>query len=57
MEIMVLIIFLIGYLIYKVTFQVPRDIKKLGDKIDILKLHLQEIELKLNQLDKKLDNK
>ena len=57
MVLMVLIIFFIGYLIYKVIFEIPRDIKKLGDKIYMLKLHQQEIELKLNQLDKKQDNK
>ncbi|SHJ69434.1 hypothetical protein SAMN02745975_02650 [Geosporobacter subterraneus DSM 17957] len=50
-----LIIIGIGYLIYKVAFGVPKDIKKLEDKVDLLKLHLQEIELKLNQIDKKLD--
>lgn len=52
-----LIILGIGYLIYRVAFQVPKDIKRLEDKIDMLKLHLQEIEIKLNQLDKKLDKK
>lgn len=49
-----LIILGIGYLIYKIAFRVPKDVKKLEDKIDMLKLHLQEIELKLNQIDKKV---
>jgi hypothetical protein len=52
-----LIIMGIGYLIYRIAFQVPKDIKKLEDKIDMLKLHLKEIEIKLNQVDKKLDKK
>lgn len=51
----VLIILVIIFFIYRVAFEVPKEIKKLEDKIDILKLHLQEIELKLDQLDKKLD--
>lgn len=51
----ILIILGICYLIYRVAFGVPKDIKKLEDKVDILKLHLQEIGLKLDQLDKKLD--
>ncbi|MCY6960002.1 hypothetical protein [Clostridium brassicae] len=52
-----LILLVLGYLIYKVTFEVPKDIKRIEDKIDILKLHLQEIELKLDQINKKIDNK
>lgn len=52
-----LIILGILYLIYRVAFQVPKDIKKLEDKVDMLKLYLQEVELKLNQIDNKLDNK
>ena len=47
----------IVYLIYRVAFEVPKDIKKLEEKIDKQNLHLQEIELLLNQLDKKLDKK
>ncbi|QZY56471.1 hypothetical protein [Crassaminicella profunda] len=45
------------YLIYRVAFRIPKDIKRIEDKIDMLKLHLQEIELKLNELDKKSDKK
>jgi hypothetical protein len=53
----ILIILGIVYLIYRVAFGISKDIKRLEDKNDMLKLHLQEIELKLNQLDKKLDKK
>ncbi|WMJ81887.1 hypothetical protein RBU49_06470 [Clostridium sp. MB40-C1] len=52
-----LILLVLGYFIYKVTFEVPKDIKRIEDKIDILKLYLQEIELKLDQINKKIDNK
>jgi hypothetical protein len=52
-----LIILGIIYLVYKVAFGVPKDIKKLESKVDNLQLHLKEIELKLIQLDKKLDKK
>lgn len=38
----VLIILVIIFLIYRVAFEVPKEIKKLEDKIDILKLHLQD---------------
>lgn len=51
----VLVILAMLFFIYRVAFEVPTEIKKLEDKIDILKLHLQEVELKLDQLDKKLD--
>ncbi|NLL29545.1 MAG: hypothetical protein GX258_00505 [Clostridiales bacterium] len=46
-----LIIFGVVFLSYRVT----SGIKKLEDKFDNLKLHLQEIELRLNRLDNKLD--
>lgn len=52
-----LIILGIIYLVYKVAFEVPKYIKKLEFKVDNLQLHLKEIELKLSQLDKKLDKK
>ena len=52
----IFIILGICYLIYRVTFGISKDIKKVEDKTDMLKLHLQEIELKLNQIDKKLNN-
>lgn len=41
------------YLIYKVAFGVPKDIKRLESKVDNLQLHIKEIELKLNELNKK----
>ena len=55
----ILIIIIIGilYLIYMAAFEVPKYIKKLEGKVDMLNLHLKEIELRLNQLDKKLDKK
>jgi hypothetical protein len=43
------------YLIYIVAFKVPKDIKKVEDKVDLLQLHIREIELKLNQINKKID--
>ncbi|WP_156936341.1 hypothetical protein [Clostridiisalibacter paucivorans] len=45
-----LILFGVCYLIYKVAFEIPKNINNIEDKIDILKLHLQEIELKLNKI-------
>jgi cell division protein FtsL len=45
------------YSIYQAAYVVPNDIKRIESKVDNLKLHLQEIELKLSQLDKKLDKK
>lgn len=42
---------------YKVSFGVSKDIKKLESKVDNLQLHLREIELRLNQINKKLDKK
>jgi hypothetical protein len=50
-----LILLVIGYFIYRVTFEAPKGINKLEDEIELVNLHLQEIELKLNQLDRKLD--
>lgn len=55
MEEITLILLGVGYLIYKVAFKVPKDIKKLDEKIDMLNLHLKEIEIKLSQLDEKID--
>ncbi|MCG8400781.1 MAG: hypothetical protein MJA84_04200 [Firmicutes bacterium] len=46
-----------GYLIYRVAFVIPKDIKRTEDKIDMLKLHLEEIKLTLNEINKKLDRK
>ncbi|MPN38245.1 hypothetical protein SDC9_185769 [bioreactor metagenome] len=54
---MFVIILVIIYLVYIVAFEVPKDIKKLETKVDSLHLSLKEIEIKLVQLDKKLDQK
>lgn len=40
-----------GYFIYRVAFEVPKDINKIEYEVDMVNLHLQEIELKLNQID------
>jgi cell division protein FtsL len=45
------------YLIYKAAYVVPNDIKRIESKVDNLQLHLKEIELKLSQIDKKIDKK
>ena len=47
-----LILLLCSYIIYRVAFVVPKDIRRVEEKIDMLKLHLQEIELKLNEINK-----
>jgi hypothetical protein len=51
-----IILLLIGYFIYRVAFEVPKDINKIHDEIDRVNLHLREIEIILNQIDNKLDN-
>jgi predicted nuclease with TOPRIM domain len=38
-----------------IKFEVPNYINKLEYEFDMVNLHLKEIELKLNQLDEKLD--
>lgn len=45
-----LLVLAICYLIYRIVFEVPKSIKKLEDKIDLLNLQLQKIEAKLNQI-------
>lgn len=52
-----LIILGIGYLIYRVAFEIPKDIKRTEGKIDMLSLQVKEINLKLNELNKKLEQK
>ena len=54
---MFLLVFGFCYLIYIVAIKVPKDIKKVEDKVDLLLLHIKEIELKLNQINKKMDHK
>lgn len=49
-----LIVLVILLLIYQIVFVIPKSIGKLEEKIDILKLHLQEIEIRLNEIDKKI---
>lgn len=56
MENLYIILFGIACLIYIIAIKLPRDIKKVENKVDVLQLHLKEIELKLNQINKKLDN-
>ena len=43
----VLIFFMAFYLIYIITFQIPRRIKELENKIDSLNRQLKEVNLKL----------
>lgn len=43
----VLLLLLTIYLIYIIVFQIPRNIKKMEDKIDRLSLQIKEINLKL----------
>lgn len=43
----VLIFFMAFYLIYIITFQIPRRIKELENKIDSLSRQLKEVNLKL----------
>ena len=57
MYVIILIILGITYLIYRIAFIVPRDIRRVENKVDMVKFHLQEIELRLNEISKKLDNK
>jgi hypothetical protein len=57
MELIFLTILGTGYLIYKIAFIIPRDIRSVENKVDMVKFHLQEIELRLNEISKKLDNK
>lgn len=46
-----------GYLIYKITIEIPRDIKRVEEKVDILKLHLQEISIKIDKINDERENK
>ena len=45
------------FLIYKVAFGIPNQINNLESRVDTLHLQLKEIQIKLNQMDKKLDEK
>ncbi|ARE87005.1 hypothetical protein [Clostridium formicaceticum] len=46
-----------GYLIYKVAFGIPKQVKRTEEKLDMLKLHLQEIQLDLNEISKRINDK
>ncbi|MCT4563980.1 MAG: hypothetical protein N4A68_06615 [Maledivibacter sp.] len=46
-----------GYLIYKIAIEIPRDIKRVEEKVDILKLHLQEISIKMDKINDRGGNK
>ncbi len=50
-----IVFLLVGYFIYRVAFEVPKGINKIHDEIDMVNLHLGEIEIILNQIDNKLD--
>lgn len=52
-----LILLGVGYLIYRAAFAIPKDIKRTEDKVDMLKLHIEEIKLTLNEINKKIDRK
>lgn len=46
----ILIFFMAFYLIYIITFQIPRRIKELENKIDSLSRQLKEVNLKLDNI-------
>lgn len=54
MELTILLIMGIGYLVYRIAFQVPKDIKRTEEKIDMLELQLKEINIELNEISEKL---
>lgn len=47
----------IGDSIYRITFEIPKQTKRTKEKVDMLKLHLREIKLTLNHINKKIDCK
>lgn len=51
-----IIFLLISYFIYIVAFEVPKEINKIQDEIHMVNLHLQKMELILNEIDNKLNN-
>lgn len=52
-----LILSVVGYLIYRIAFEVPKNVKKTEEKIDALKTQMRRLEIQLKEIDKKLDNK
>ncbi|AKL95130.1 hypothetical protein CACET_c16810 [Clostridium aceticum] len=57
MELTLLLLMGIGYIIYKVAFQVPKQIERNEEKIDMLKLQLKEMHIKLDKIIETLDKK
>lgn len=51
-----ILLLMAGYFIYIVAIKVPNDIRKVENKIDTLQLYIQEIEINLSRIDKKIDN-
>ena len=51
----ILMILGILYLVYRVAFGVSKDIRRVEQKVDGLRLHLDAIELQLSRLDKNLN--
>lgn len=47
----VIIIFLVFYIDFS------KKMKRIEDKVDNLKLHFKEVEMRLNRIDEKLNNK
>ena len=48
---------LVAYLFYIIAFRIPNQMKKTEEKIDILKLNIQEVQIRINEISKKLDDK
>lgn len=55
------IIFIIGvtiiYLIYKIGFEAPKNLKRIENQIDTLNLNVKEIEYRLIQIQDTLEEK
>lgn len=47
----------LGLFIHRVAFHVPKEIKKLEENVDGLKLQLREIQMKLDDIYEKLENR
>ncbi|SHK12095.1 hypothetical protein [Paramaledivibacter caminithermalis] len=43
-----------GCIIYKVTIDIPKDIKSCNEKLDTVKLQLKEISMKIDKISEKL---
>ncbi len=53
MEVIFLLVFVLCYFIYIVAVKVPKNIKKVEDKVDLLQLQLKEMNHNLSQISKK----